>query len=252
MRILLLTLALIGLASPALAERLVSSISRTEVSITSSFQGETLTFFGNIEPEAGAAQPFVTGPYHVIIVVSGPLQDRVVRRKSNFLGVWLNSAIVEFEDFPSFFHILSDTKLTSVTLQANLDFLMISPGRQAQIAARGDWSMGFAFSAKIVDLMTEKGLFGINEQGVLFRSDTFYSAQITLPSDVVPGPYLAHTYLFKDGALVAERSEGFSVRKIGFERFLGLAAIQQPLLYGIAAVVLALFTGWLGGVVFRR
>ena len=80
MRILLLTLALIGLASPALAERLVSSISRTEVSITSSFQGETLTFFGNIEPEAGAAQPFVTGPYHVIIVVSGPLQDRVVRR----------------------------------------------------------------------------------------------------------------------------------------------------------------------------
>ena len=51
---------------------------------------------------------------------------------------------------------------------------------------------------------------------------------------------------------ITEKSDGFSVRKIGFERFLGLAAVQQPLLYGICAVILALFTGWLGGVVFRR
>ena len=42
------------------------------------------------------------------------------------------------------------------------------------------------------------------------------------------------------------------MRKIGFERFLGLAAQQQPLLYGLVCVILALFTGWLGGVVFRR
>jgi hypothetical protein len=33
---------------------------------------------------------------------------------------------------------------------------------------------------------------------------------------------------------------------------LGLAAVDHPLLYGLAAVILALFTGWLGGVVFRR
>ena len=56
----------------------------------------------------------------------------------------------------------------------------------------------------------------------------------------------------RGGEVVAERSDAFVVRKIGFERFLGLAATQQPLLYGIAAVILALFTGWLGGVVFRR
>jgi uncharacterized protein (TIGR02186 family) len=253
MRTLLVAMLLLwAFASPAAAERLVSTISRQEVSITSSFQGETLTFFGNVEPEAGAEQPFVTGPYHIIIVITGPLQDRVARRKDNVLGIWINTEQVPFEAFPSYFHILSDTRLSNIASRATLETLGIDLHQQARLAAEAPWWDAAVFGHHLVRLMREKGLFGINEQGVLFRSNTFYSAQITLASDVVPGPYLAHTYLFKDGVLVAERSERFSVRKIGFERFLGLAAVQQPLLYGIAAVILALFTGWLGGVVFRR
>ena len=252
MRAFLLALLLIGCVAPASAEQLISSISRQEVSITSSFQGETLTFFGNIEPEPGAPQQVLTGPYHIVIVVTGPLQDRVVRRKSNFFGIWLNSREARFDGIPSFFHILSDAKLTSIAEQSVLDGLMISLTRQAQVAGAGNWEAGQAFSEPVVRLMEERGLFGEHEQAVQFRSDTFYSAQVVLASDVPPGPYLAHTYLFKNGTLIAEGTEGFSVRKSGFERFLGLAAVQQPLLYGIAAVVLALFTGWLGGVVFRR
>jgi uncharacterized protein (TIGR02186 family) len=100
--------------------------------------------------------------------------------------------------------------------------------------------------------MENKGMFKLNESGVTFRSNTFYFGQVALPADAPPGSYLAHTYLFRDGLIVADKSEGFSVRKIGFERFLGQAARQQPLLYGIVCVALALFTGWLGGVVFRR
>jgi uncharacterized protein (TIGR02186 family) len=252
MRALLVAALLAGLALPASGEQLVSSISRPEVSITSSFQGETLTFFGNIEPEPGATQRVLTGPYHIVIVITGPLQNRIVRRKSNFLGIWLNSREVRYDGIPSFFHILADAKLTNITSQAALDDLMISPHRQAQVAATKDWEAGQAFSTQVVRLMEQSGLYEVNEQAVQFRSNTFYSAQVVLASDVPPGPYIAHTYLFKDGALIADGAEGFSVRKSGFERFLGLAAVQQPLLYGIAAVILALFTGWFGGVVFRR
>lgn len=252
MRVLLLTLLLVAMALPAQAERLVSGVSRPDVLITSSFDGETLTLFGNIEPETGAGSATVSGPYHVVIVVTGPLQDRVARRKSSFFGIWLNSEQVLFKGFPSYFHIISDTRLANITSEAALAELMISPARQAQAAATGNWYSGLFFSREVVRLMNEVGRFGINEQGVQFRSNTFYSAQVVLQSDVPPGPYLAHTYLFKDGALVAERTEGFSVRKSGFERFLGLAAVEQPLLYGLCAVLLALFTGWIGGVVFRR
>ena len=51
---------------------------------------------------------------------------------------------------------------------------------------------------------------------------------------------------------VAEGSQSFSVTKTGFENFIFVASRQQPLLYGLVCVVLALATGWFAGVVFRR
>lgn len=252
MRFVVALVATLLLALPAQAERLVSMVSREIVAITSSFAGETLTLFGNIEPDVGAAQKFVEGPYNIIITVTGPLQDRVVRRSEPVLGIWMNTEQTVFEDYPSYYHVLASAPLDDIAGQAELDRLRISPQMQALLAMRSPDAQSVRHSRELVRRMTEDGRTAVNTTGVVFRSATLYAAQVTLPSDVPPGPYLAHTYVFKNGELIAERSEGFSVRKIGFERFIGQAATSQPLLYGVVSVVLALFTGWLGGVVFRR
>jgi len=250
-RVLLAVLLLLP-AAPALAERLVTQVSQDEVSITSSFSGQTLTLFGSIEPDVGAIFPSVSGPFHIVITVTGPLQNRVARQKTNVLGVWLNTRQIEFRQFPSFYQVLSDARLADITDPVTLAENDIPLNKQPQAAPGESWFDALAFGPQIVRLMEEKGFYRLNETGVVFRSDTFYFAQVVLPSDAPPGPYLAHTYLIKDGKVIADKSDGFSVRKIGFERFLGLAARQQPLLYGLVCVALALFTGWLGGVVFRR
>lgn len=252
MRRLLLALALVVAASPALAERLVTQVSQDEVSITSSFAGQTLTLFGSIEPEVGAEQRFVEGPYHVIITVTGPLQNRVARRKTNQFGIWLNTSQAEFERVPSFYQVLSDARLGDITNIITLSERNIPLDKQPIADPTKITNQKLEFAPQLVRLMENKGMFKLNENGVVFRSDTFYFAQVVLPSDAPPGPYLAHTYLIKDGKVIAEKSDGFSVRKIGFERFLGQSARTQPLLYGLVCVALALFTGWLGGVVFKR
>jgi uncharacterized protein (TIGR02186 family) len=252
MRGLILAAILALLAVPAGAEQLVSQVSTDEVAITSSFAGQTLTVFGSIEPEPGSQQKFVEGPYHIIITVTGPLQSRVARKMTNQFGIWINTQQAVFQQFPSFYQVLSDAKLDVITDPVTLAERSIpldSPGLGRTDAP---YPASQLFRAELVRLMQAKGQFKLNEQGVIFRSDTFYFGQVTLPSDAPPGPYIAHTYLFKGGQIIAEKSNGFSVRKIGFERFLGTAATQQPLLYGLVAVTLALFTGWLGGVVFRR
>jgi len=251
---LLLAGALLGPLAPlpAQAEKLVSTVSSNEVAISSNFVGAQLTLFGNIEPETGATQKYVEGPFHVMVVVTGPLQDRVARLKEQRLGIWMNAEQTVFRDFPSYYHVLASGKLTDITDQRTLDELNILPEAQARLTATPGKADAALFGRELVRLMTDQGYFAVNELGVVFRSETLYSAQVNLPSDVPPGPYLARTYLFKDGKVIAEYSEGFSVRKTGFERFLGLAAQQQPLLYGLVAVILALFTGWLGGVVFKR
>lgn len=251
-RSLLIAFAFIFTAIPAHAERLATAVSRNEVSITSSFDGDTLTLFGNIEPDIGSDTRVLDETYHIIIVVTGPLQNRVARKKSNVLGIWINTKQVTFESIPAYYQVVSDARIADIIDPVTVGELGILPEQLARTAARSGWWDSIVYGQELVRLLMEEGLYGIKEQGVVFRSNTLYSAQINLESNAPPGAYLAHTYLIKDGAVITERTEGFSVRKSGFERFLGLAAVQQPLLYGISAVILALFTGWLGGAVFRR
>jgi uncharacterized protein (TIGR02186 family) len=239
------------LATPAAAEKLASTVSSSTVQVTSSFEGTTLSLFGTIEPdEAGTV---LTGPYNVIVVVTGPLQDRVTRLKTNTFGIWTNTDQVVFRQFPSFYEVLASGKLDVIAAPEVLSGQNILPIDQAQASStEGVTPRATRFGTELVRLMTEQGHFEVREDAVRFLTDTAYVAQVTLPSDVANGAFLAHTYVLKDRAVVAERTEGFTVRKAGFENFVFVASRQQPLLYGIACVVLALGTGWLAGVVFRR
>ena len=251
-RFLLALLVGLTLTAPSQAERLISQLSNDSVEITSSFDGERMTFFGSIAPDVGSDQKFVTGPFHVVVVVLGPTQKRVARQMTHNFGIWLNTTQVEFDNFPSYFHVLSVSRLMDITNVTTLTTEGILPETHTISNDPTHWWRNAVFGRELVRLMTEQGLFGVQENGVNFLSDNVYTARLTLPSNAPPGPYIALTYVFKDGQIIARKSEGFAVRKIGFERFLALSATQQPLLYGIVCVILALFTGWLGGVIFKR
>lgn len=251
-RLLALILLAFFLVNPASAARLISQVSTEVVEVTSSFSGERLTFFGNIVPDAGSDEKVVEGPFNVVVVVLGPATDRVARKMNNILGVWLNTDQVEFDKFPSYFHVLSSSRLVDITDITTLTTNFITPESHTLAARGNDIAKNITFGRELVRLMTEEGLFGVQENAVNFLSDNFYSTRLTLPSNAPPGPYIAMTYVFQNGEIIARKSDGFAVRKIGFERFLALSSVQQPLLYGLVCVVLALFTGWLGGVLFRR
>ena len=251
MRRLLLALMLIATATPVGAEKLASTVSSATIQITSSFDGAVLSLFGNIESDVhGLAAP---GPYNVIVVVTGPLQDRVTRLKTNNWGIWTNTDQVTFKQFPSFYDVLASGKLANIATPEVLDEKNVLPIEQALASSTlGEIAKSTEFGTELVRLMTEQGHFAVKEDAVRFLTTTAYVAQVTLPSDVANGPFIAHTMVLKDKQLVAERTEGFSVRKSGFENFVFVASKQQPLLYGIVCVILALGTGWLAGVVFRR
>ncbi|WDR02620.1 TIGR02186 family protein [Devosia algicola] len=218
----------------------------------SNFSGERLSFFGSIGPDAGEDVPAVDGPYHVIIVVVGPTTDRVAREKTHNFGVWLNTDQVRFAHFPSYYQVMSSGRLNDIASPAAQTIENFDPANQAQPNEEAGWWKSAQFGRELTRLMTEEGLFGLNESAVKFLSPTVYSSRLTLPAAAPPGRYLARTYVLKHGAVVARSTEGFTVRKIGFERFLAIQARQQPLLYGLVSVLLGLLTGWLGGVLFKR
>lgn len=243
-------LLVLASASGAMAEGLVSTVSNANVAITSSFDGETLSLFGNIEPDEQQAR--AKGPYEIIIAITGPSVARVARLKTDNFGLWMNTEQVEFSPFPTYYHVLASNPLDHITEHQVLEDQHILPDAQTHLANQPASPTTERFGAELVRLMTQKGLFGVNERGVTFLSPTAYVAQLTLPADISNGLFITQTYLFKNGQLLATRGDSFTVNKTGFERFLFTSAHEHPLLYGLACVALAIGTGWLGGLVFRR
>ena len=79
-----------------------------------------------------------------------------------------------------------------------------------------------------------------------------FRTAIPLPADVPVGNYAIDVKLFADGALVARTNSALEVTKTGFEQYVADAARDHGLLYGFATALMALLTGWIASVVFRR
>jgi uncharacterized protein (TIGR02186 family) len=73
-----------------------------------------------------------------------------------------------------------------------------------------------------------------------------------LPSDIPTGEYRVSVYLFRSEAFLAGATQTLNIAKGGFSERVARAALDLPFAYGMVCVVLAVFTGWLAGVMFRR
>ena len=79
-----------------------------------------------------------------------------------------------------------------------------------------------------------------------------FRAAIPLPSDVPVGNYAVDVKLFAEGTLIARTNSALEVTKAGFEQYVADAARDYGLLYGFLTALMALVTGWIASVVFRR
>ena len=79
-----------------------------------------------------------------------------------------------------------------------------------------------------------------------------FRGNIPLPADAPVGTYEVELKLFADGALIARGRDGFEIVKFGFEQFVASSAVNHGLLYGLATAAMALLTGWIASVIFRR
>ncbi len=250
LRLALFCATLFVLAAQARAQGLVFGTSDPTISIHSNFSGETVTLFGNIEPSADGTPP--AGAFDVVLVVRGPTEDRVVRRKDRQFGIMLNSEYALFSRLPSFYRVLSSRPLEAIVSQETIAERHLTVKAQAEAALSETTGDKDAFVDELVRLMRQANLFRDNGRGVAFLSPTFFSARVELPANVPNGIFLAQALVIQNGEVVATSAQRFYVQKSGFERFLGDAAGDNPLVYGLAVVALALSTGWLGGVLFRR
>jgi uncharacterized protein (TIGR02186 family) len=108
------------------------------------------------------------------------------------------------------------------------------------------------FRVAFLRLKVARGLYVEQPTGVTFLTPNLFRATISLPAQVPTGTYDVDVKLFADGAMIARTSTAFEIVRSGFEQYVASAARDEGLLYGLATLAMALATGWLASVVFRR
>lgn len=252
--LVLLSVAAVFFARPASAESLVTITSTSVVNITSNFAGTEITVFGAIERDRSTVSR--AGEYRMAVQVFGPRETVVTRRKERFLGIWVNRTARTYVDVPSFYAVLTTGPIADVATpealkrhQVGIENLLLPERPDARAPQEpGDPD----FRAAFLRLKLRSGLYQELPGAVTFPTPTLFRATVPIPANVPVGHYRVQVLLFQEGLPLAEHSSDVVVSKTGFEQFMFEAAFRLPFVYGIATVLLAIATGWLAGVVFRR
>ncbi|SJM28904.1 TIGR02186 family protein [Mesorhizobium delmotii] len=251
------SLSLFAASSPARAQTPVTEniqigLSTDYVSITAGFSGADLTIFGSLEN----ADPLVArqGRYDIVVVLEGPARKVVVRRKDRVLGIWINLESETFKNVPVSYSVATTRPLQDVTDPNSYKQLSLGAANIYMQPADDDDSPATIqeFTAALRERKTATGLYSVNVGGVQFLSQNLFRATVRLAPNVPVGTHKARAFLFKSGLFVKESSAQLEIRKSGFEQSIFRVAHDYSFLYGVFAVSLAMLTGWLGRLVFRK
>ncbi|MBP6013844.1 MAG: TIGR02186 family protein [Alphaproteobacteria bacterium] len=237
---------------PAAAEDLAAGISRDQIEIRSNFTGTDVVVFGAIENEFGQAFP-ATEPRDVVVVVRSDRPYTVTVRKKERVGpIFVNREMRRFADVPGFYFLASTRPLKEIAQGAVLDQFELGLDRIALGPAPGSIGGPRDFREAIVRTKQRQELYSQHEGGVSFLSGSLFRTTVALPPNVPAGNLKVLVYVFANGEVTSSNSMTLFIDKKGIERGVSDLSHKQPVLYGLAAVLLSALAGFLGYLAFRE
>ncbi|OIQ41090.1 MAG: hypothetical protein BM560_10605 [Roseobacter sp. MedPE-SWde] len=244
-------ITLLGLApsAQALEEEVVLGLSQDRVAITADFDGSEILIFGAVKRET----PIPKGPpLQVIVAVSGPSSPVTVRRKEKKLGIWVNADSVIVDSAPSFYAIATSAPFQEVISDTEDLRYRVSIARAIRsVGAAMNIENAQDFADAVVRIREDEGLYSLRENTVAVDQQTLFRSAIDMPSDLTEGQYTARIFLTRSGQVVSSFETDIDVRKVGLERFLYSMSREQPFLYGLMSLAIAVVAGWGASAAFR-
>ncbi|MBB4264960.1 TIGR02186 family protein [Roseospira visakhapatnamensis] len=243
----LLSLVAVGLLASARAQQtvvpLVADLSKHLVAITTGFTGTDVLLFGATD-----------GPGDVVLVVRGPMTRKVVRRKELWGIIWANRDSVTYDNVPAFYQVFANRALDDIAQTSVLSRHQIGTEHLAFTLMSQSVTDSFVpgFRAALVRLKQKQHHYGIRTMPVTMLANRLFRAELHFPANVPTGLYSVEVYLFRDGDVVSAEITPLVISKTGFGADLFDFAHQRSVLYGLAAIAIAIVTGWAAAAVFRR
>ncbi|WP_428514744.1 TIGR02186 family protein [Roseovarius sp.] len=241
-------IAFLFMAGPVMAEEVVLGLSRDKVAITATFDGSEILVFGAVKREEKIPEE----PLDVIVAIAGPSKPVVVRRKERRFGIWVNTDAVEVDRAPSFYAIATTGPLDKVL--SNVEDLRHSISIPRAIRAVGTASDTVdpqVFTEAIIRIRKANGAYSLQEGAVSLDEQTLFRTSIAMPANLTEGAYTTRIFLTRGGEVVSTYETAIGVQKVGLERWIFNLSREQPLIYGLMSLAIAIAAGWGASAAFR-
>lgn len=185
------------------------------------------------------------------LIWEGPRGKVELHKKGKVGGLlWMNVGDVKLDDVPSAYWVSTTGPLPGLGTKEQRASQEV--GYEALAAAvKGDVD---AFP-ELVKLKEEEGLFGMREGGLKPRagnSADVLEQDIPISARMQEGRYVVRLVEFGDAGARCLGTADVDIAQVGMTKSLRALAFQHGLMYGIAAVVIAIAAGLATGLVFGK
>ncbi len=109
-----------------------------------------------------------------------------------------------------------------------------------------------SFKDALVRRKQEQGLYSRAPAPINFIGDKLFRTTLVFPANVPPGIYQVQVFDLQGGFAADAQRSTLVVSKVGLEADIYDFAQHRGWLYGLTAIAMAILSGWLAGVIFRR
>ena len=233
------------LAPHAYGTALIIDSSTSEVQVSSSFIGTDVMVFGTANDKDD-----------IIVVITGPTETAIVRKKGRVSGIWINKEKLEFREIPGFYAIASTRPLSEITETDELKKQKIGIHNvitTASLNSKDENIKTFkSFKDALVRGQKTKGLYLDMPLTIDVVSKRLFKTTFHFPNNMTTGIYTVKVFSFQKKRLVSMVSKTISVEKIGIGADVFKFAKEQSALYGLLAILIAVLSGWIASVIFRK
>ena len=233
------------LAPHAYGTALIIDSSTSEVKVSSSFIGTDVMVFGTANDKDD-----------IIVVITGPTETAIVRKKGRVSGIWINKEKLEFREIPGFYAIASTRPLSEITETDELKKQKIGIHNvitTASLNSKDENIKTFkSFKDALVRGQKTKGLYLDMPLTIDVVSKRLFKTTFHFPNNMTTGIYTVKVFSFQKKRLVSMVSKTISVEKIGIGADVFKFAKEQSALYGLLAILIAVLSGWIASVIFRK
>jgi uncharacterized protein (TIGR02186 family) len=231
--------------------RVLMSSHKSTIDISLSYDGDRIVFFGlNPDPQAQL----------VVKLVSQVKPEVLLSVKDRFGPVWMAKRQYRITGAPLMYKVISAVpleKLMSPRQAADLGLGYAALLDKVQIKlVRGREAPGEVAKvrAALIALKEAQGLYHVYSQPDRLHTieRQLYFHHFSFPPTATEGVYLAETYALRDQRVVGYGHHEVTIQKVGLQAWLTQEARQEPLFYGIGAVLASCLAGLGVGLIFKR